>query len=284
MKKIKLNFIKFILIILFLSANSAIAHKSETHDPETFMDPVKCIPENERTPGQLKWDITVNKQFHRLSKRQVDCAIVEIKKLKKGQSELEKLLKQIEAAKSELEKRLANAAICADVNFNHKSSKKAILFTEPNSKSRKVADIKSGTNLLYISDSASQKKWSFVLLKNEDRCSPGYIQKEFISKKNEVVQQAPKEVKADLISITNPTWAKKEKLIIVPASGFITIKGFVDTNKIDQIIVNEKERQINNDDTFSFNIRVKDAGTEVRIVGNKQGDTKKTMTFLIKVE
>ena len=68
------------------------------------------------------------------------------------------------------------------------------------------------------------------------------------------------------------------------ASGFVTIKGFVDTNKIDQIIVNEKERQINNDDTFSFNIRVKDAGTEVRIVGNKQGDTKKTMTFLIKAE
>ena len=44
MKKIKLNFIKFILVILFLSANSAIAHKSETHDPETFMDPVTCIP------------------------------------------------------------------------------------------------------------------------------------------------------------------------------------------------------------------------------------------------
>ena len=188
------------------------------------------------------------------------------------------------AYESKLEKQLANSAICADINFNHKSSKQAILFTEPNSKSRKVADIKSGTNLLYISDSASKKKWSFVLLKNEDRCSPGYIKKEFISKKNEVVQQAPKEVKADLISITNPTWAKKEKLIIVSASGFVTIKGFVDTNKIDQIIVNEKERQINNDDTFSFNIRVKDAGTEVRIVGNKQGDTKKTMTFLIKVE
>ena len=81
-----------------------------------------------------------------------------------------------------------------------------------------------------------------------------------------------------MISITNPTWAKKEKLIIVSASGFVTIKGFVDTNKIDQIIVNEKERQINNDDTFSFNIRVKD-GTEVRIVGNKQGDTKNTDIF-----
>ena len=73
-------------------------------------------------------------------------------------------------------------------------------------------------------------------------------------------------------------------MIIVPASGFQTIKGFVDSSKIDQIIVNEKERQINNDDTFSFNIRVKDAGTEVRIVGNKKGVTKKTITFQIKVK
>ena len=178
MKKIELNFLRLIVIFLFLSANSAFAHKSATHDPETHMDPVKCIPESERTPGQLKWDIQVNKSTHRLSKRQMDCAIAEIQKLKKGQSELEQLLKEIEAAKSELEKELANAAICSDINFNHKSSKKTNLFAEPNSKSRKVADIKSGTNLLYISDSASQKKWSFVLLKNEDKCSPGYVQKE----------------------------------------------------------------------------------------------------------
>ena len=155
---------------------------------------------------------------------------------------------------------------------------------KPSLKSEKVADIKSGANLLYISDSASNKKWSFVLLKTDKKCSPGYIQKAFISKKNEVVQDVPITVKADLISITRPNWTKKEKLIIVPASGFITIKGFVDTNKIDQIIVNEKERQINNDDTFSFNIRVKDAGSEVRIVGNKKGQTKKTITFLIKVQ
>jgi hypothetical protein len=155
---------------------------------------------------------------------------------------------------------------------------------KPSLKSEKIADVKSGANLLYISDSSSQKKWSFVLLKTDKKCSPGYILKEFISKKNEVIKKAPKEVKADLISITKPNWTKKEKLIIVPASGFITIKGFVDTNKIDQIIVNDKERQINNDDTFSFNIRVKDAGSEVRIVGNKKGQTKKTITFLIKVQ
>ena len=135
-------------------------------------------------------------------------------------------------------------------------------------------------DLLVCFRSHLKKNGHLYFLKTDKKCSPGYIQKEFISKKNEVIKKAPKEVKADLISITKPNWTKKEKLIIVPASGFITIKGFVDTNKIDQIIVNEKERQINNDDTFSFNIRVKDAGSEVRIVGNKKGQTKKTITFL----
>ena len=57
--------------------------------------------------------------------------------------------------------------------------------------------------MLYVSDSSSQKKWSFVLLKTDKKCSPGYIQKQFISKKDEVVQEAPKEVKADPKSVAD---------------------------------------------------------------------------------
>jgi len=276
--------IKFLLIFFALSSTTVKAHKSDTHAPGSHFDPATCIQPEDRTPGQLKWDIYVNKQFHRLSKRQQECAIYNIQRLEQGIKEVTEDLENTKDENAKLQKSLENAALCSDINFNHKSKKGTKLFAKPNSKSNQIADVKSGSDLLYISDSSSQKKWSFVLLKNGEKCNPGYIQKEFISKKNEVIQLAPKEVKADLISITNPTWAKKEKLIIVSASGFVTIKGFVDTNKIDQIIVNEKERQINNDDTFSFNIRVKDAGTEVRIVGNKQGDTKKTMTFLIKAE
>ena len=281
--KISSNLIKFLLIFI-LCSSTAMAHKSKKHAPGSDFNPIVCTPEDERSKSQISHDKMVNNLFHRLSKLQQDCALYDIEQLKIGQSQLEQLLREIEEAKNKLEKELENAAICGDINFNHKSKKATKLFAKPSSKSNKVADVKSGADLLYVSDSSSQKKWSFVLLKTDKKCSPGYIQKKFVSKKNEVIIKPPKEVKADLISITKPDWSKKEKLIFVPASGFITIKGFVNTSKIDQIIVNEKERQINNDDTFSFNIRVKDAGTEVRIVGNKKGQTKKTMTFLIKVK
>ena len=261
-----------------------MAHKSKKHAPGSKFDPVVCIPPEERTQAQKTSDNLANNLFHRLSKLQQECAIFKIQQLEIGLDDATTTIDAITEENEQLTQSLENAALCSDISFNHKSKKGTKLFAKPSSKSNKVADVKSGADLLYVSDSSSQKKWSFVLLKNGKKCNPGYIQKEFISKKNEVIKKAPKEVKADLISITKPNWTKKEKLIIVPASGFITIKGFVDTNKIDQIIVNEKERQINNDDTFSFNIRVKDAGSEVRIVGNKKGQTKKTITFLIKVQ
>ena len=283
MNKILSNLIKLLLIFI-LCSSTAMAHKSKKHAPGSKFDPVVCIPPEERTQGQKTSDNLANDLFHRLSKLQQDCAIFKIQQLEKDSVTLTTTIDAITKENDELTQSLENAALCSDISFNHKSKKGTKLFAKPSSKSNKVADVKSGADLLYVSDSSSQKKWSFVLLKNGKKCNPGYIQKEFISKKNEVIKKAPKEVKADLISITKPNWTKKEKLIIVPASGFITIKGFVDTNKIDQIIVNEKERQINNDDTFSFNIRVKDAGSEVRIVGNKKGQTKKTITFLIKVQ
>ena len=283
MNKILINITKLFLLLTLLSS-VAIAHKSDTHAPGSHFDPASCIQTEDRTPGQLKWDIYVNKQFHRLSKRQQECAIYNIQRLEQGIKEAGETIEEITDENEQLQQSLENAALCADISFNHKSKKGTKLFAKPDSKSNKVADVKSGADLLYVSDSSSQKKWSFVLLKNGKKCNPGYIQKQFISKKDEVIKEAPKEVKADLISITKPSWSKKEKLIVVSASGFITIKGFVDSDKIDQIIVNEKERQINNDDTFSFNIRVKDAGTEVRIVGNKKGVTKKTITFQIKVK
>ena len=281
--KILSNLIKFLLIFI-LCSSTAMAHKSKKHAPGSKFDPVVCIPPEERTQAQKTSDNVANNLFHRLSKLQQECAIFKIQQLEIGLDDATTTIDAITEENEQLTQSLENAALCSDISFNHKSKKGTKLFAKPSSKSNKVADVKSGADLLYVSDSSSQKKWSFVLLKNGKKCNPGYIQKEFISKKNEVIKKAPKEVKADLISITKPNWTKKEKLIIVPASGFITIKGFVDTNKIDQIIVNEKERQINNDDTFSFNIRVKDAGSEVRIVGNKKGQTKKTITFLIKVQ
>ena len=98
MNKMLTNLIK-LLLILILSSSTAMAHKSKTHADGSHFDPASCIQPEDRTPGQLKFDLYFNKQFHRLSKRQQDCAIYNIEQLKFGKSELEKLLKEIEDAK-----------------------------------------------------------------------------------------------------------------------------------------------------------------------------------------
>jgi hypothetical protein len=273
--KILSNLIKFLLIFI-LCSSSAMAHKSKKHVPGTKFDPVVCIPEIDRTKSQILHDSQVN-FFHRLSKLQQDCAIFKIQQLETG-------LTTIKEENDKIKKQLSNAALCSDIYFNHKSKKSTKIYKKPDLKSGDIANVKLGADLLYVSDSSKNKNWAFVLLRDGKKCSPGYIEGKFIAKKDEIIKKAPVTIKADLISITKPKWVTKEKLILVPASGFVTIKGFVDSDKIDQIIVNEKERQINNDDTFTFNIRVKDAGSEVRIVGNKKGETKKTITFRIKVK
>jgi hypothetical protein len=273
--KILSNLIKFLLIFI-LCSSSAMAHKSKKHVPGTKFDPVVCIPEIDRTKSQILHDSQVN-FFHRLSKLQQDCAIFKIQQLETG-------LTTIKEENDKIKKQLSNAALCSDIYFNHKSKKSTKIYKKPDLKSGDIANVKLGADLLYVSDSSKNKNWAFVLLRDGKKCSSGYIEGKFIAKKDEIIKKAPVTIKADLISITKPKWVTKEKLILVPASGFVTIKGFVDSDKIDQIIVNEKERQINNDDTFTFNIRVKDAGSEVRIVGNKKGETKKTITFRIKVK
>ena len=273
--KILSNLIKFLLIFI-LCSSSAMAHKSKKHVPGTKFDPVVCIPEIDRTKSQILHDAQVN-FFHRLSKLQQDCAIFKTQQLETG-------LTTIKEENDKIKKQLSNAALCSDIYFNHKSKKSTKIYKKPDLKSGDIANVKLGADLLYVSDSSKNKNWAFVLLRDGKKCSPGYIEGKFIAKKDEIIKKAPVTIKADLISITKPKWVTKEKLILVPASGFVTIKGFVDSDKIDQIIVNEKERQINNDDTFTFNIRVKDAGSEVRIVGNKKGETKKTITFRIKVK
>ena len=153
--------IKFLVNFLFLfflfSSSVVFAHKSASHAPGSHFDPVKCIPESERTPGQLKWDIDVNKMFHRLSKRQQDCAIFRIQQLEQSQQESQDLIKQIKEENEKMLKSLQNSALCSDISFNHKSKSKAKLFSKPDTKSNKVSDIKEGASLLYVSDPLQQK-------------------------------------------------------------------------------------------------------------------------------
>ena len=75
MKKLILLAI-FTLFSLGLFSLNANAHKSKKHKP------LVCIPEEERTKEQLSTQKEMN-FFHRMSKLQQDCAILEIEKLKK---------------------------------------------------------------------------------------------------------------------------------------------------------------------------------------------------------
>ena len=69
----------------------------------------------------------VNKMFHRLSKRQQDCAIFRIQQLEQSQQESQDLIKQIKEENEKMLKSLQNSALCSDISFNHKSKSKAKL-------------------------------------------------------------------------------------------------------------------------------------------------------------
>ena len=89
MKKIFL-LVTFTLFSLGLFSLNANAHESKKHKP------LVCIPEEDRTEEQLSTEKTAN-FFHRMSKLQQDCAMLEIEKQKK---EIEKLKKEINRLKN----------------------------------------------------------------------------------------------------------------------------------------------------------------------------------------
>ena len=53
--------------------------------------------------------------------------------------------------------------------------------------------------------------------------------------------------------------------------------------KIDENYSNEEEEIINGDNTFTYILFVPNSGTEVRIVGNKNGKKVKELIFTVKV-
>ena len=89
MKKLILLAI-FTLFSLGLFSLNANAHPAKKHKP------LVCIPEEERTKQQLGAQKTAN-WFHRMTKLQQDCAMLEIEKQKK---EIEKLKKEINRLKN----------------------------------------------------------------------------------------------------------------------------------------------------------------------------------------
>ena len=277
MKKL-INSILFFTIIFSIFSifeyNEAFAHKSKNHKP------LICIPEEDRTEGQKR----TCKQllfFHRLCKLDQDCAILEIENKKE---EIKNKEKEIEAKQLEikdLKDEIGGLADCGDIPFNHKASANAKVYQKPSSKSKVVSNVTKGQEMLFIAPSQENKSWYYVKVKKDASCADGYVKQKFVIKKageDKVVKVGPK-----LIEINQPSWAKEDKLILIDAEGTVSITGAIQEGKIDKIIINEEEEIINSDNSFTFLLFVPMSGSEVRIIGNKNGKKVKELTFKVKV-
>ena len=253
MKKIFLLVI-FTLFSLGLFSLSANAHPAKKHKP------LVCIPEEERTKSQLSTQKTAN-WFHRMTKLQQDCAMLEI----------EKQRKKIE--------KIGELATCPSVPFNHLSSKDMNLFLKPDEKSKILEKIKKEQEMLFISE--PNQNWSYVSVKVDESCIEGFVIAKNIIAKDD--QDKSISVGSSLISIIEPSWKVQNKLISIDAEGTVSLIGAVQEGKIDQIIINEEEEDIQSDQSFSHLIFVPKGGAEVRIVGNKNGQKIKELIFKIKV-
>ena len=262
-----MNFIKSFSLLLFIFSfyiyfgiENSYAHPSKNHKP------LICIPEEDRTKTQLQRDKT-NNFFHRLSKLQQDCAMVELEKQKN----------QIE----ELEDKLGGVSDCGDIPFNHKSNNKTKIYKEASTKSDVVVEVEKNQELLFFAPSQKNKNWYYVKVRNDKICSDGYIQQKFVVKKEDqdtVVKVGPK-----LISIIQPNWEKEDELILINAEGTVSITGAIQEGKIDEIIINEQEEIINADNTFTYLLFVPNSGAEIRIIGNKNGKKVKELSFKVRV-
>ena len=262
-----MNYMKSFSLLLFLFSfliyfgiENSYAHPSKNHKP------LICIPEEDRTKTQLQRDKT-NNFFHRLSKLQQDCAMVELEKQKN----------QIE----ELEDKLGGVSDCGDIPFNHKSNNKTKIYKEASTKSDVVVEVKKNQELLIFAPSQKNKNWYYVKVRNDKICSDGYIQQKFVVKKEDqdtVVKVGPK-----LISIIQPNWEKEDELILINAEGTVSITGAIQEGKIDEIIINEQEEIINADNTFTYLLFVPNSGAEIRIIGNKNGKKVKELSFKVRV-
>ena len=262
-----MNYMKSFSLLLFLFSfliyfgiENSYAHPSKNHKP------LICIPEEDRTKTQLQRDKT-NNFFHRLSKLQQDCAMVELEKQKN----------QIE----ELEDKLGGVSDCGDIPFNHKSNNKTKIYKEASTKSDVVVEVEKNQELLFFAPSQKNKNWYYVKVRNDKICSDGYIQQKFVVKKEDqdtVIKVGPK-----LISIIQPNWEKEDELIIINAEGTVSITGAIQEGKIDEIIINEQEEIINADNTFTYLLFVPNSGAEIRIIGNKNGKKVKELSFKVRV-
>lgn len=262
--------------VFIFNADDAFAHliNGKKHKP------IRCVLPEDRDILTKQYCKQMLKS-HRLCRAEEHCALLRIEKLKENVDDANKVITETKQKLNATEQELLGTATCGDLVFNHKTSKKTSLHILPNKKSKKIAELEKDKDLLFISPSSKNKNWYFVKIKKENKCADGFIEQKFVVKKageDKVVKVGPK-----LIEINQPNWSEEGKLILIDAEGTVSITGAVQEGKIDQIIVNEEEEMINSDNSFTFLLFVPSSGSEVRIIGNKNGKKVKELTFKVKV-
>ena len=274
-KSITLNLLLVLILVFVFNLNDAYAHLIDGKEHK----PIKCVPPEKRdfiTKNYCK----VQLKNHRLCRAEEHCAILRIQKLEENVEDAKEEIIETKQKLNATEEELLGTATCGDLIFNHKANKKTSLYILPDKKSKKVADIEKNKDLLFISPSSKNKNWYFVKIRRENTCADGFIEQKFVVKKagEDIVVKVDK-----LIEINQPSWTEEDKLILIDAEGTASITGAIQEGKIDQIIINEEEEIINTDNSFTFLLFVPSSGSEVRIIGNKNGKKVKELTFKVKV-
>jgi len=259
-------FITILILTFIFCINNAYSHKKNVDGKMVEHEPITCkLPEKRN--NLEKYFCKMQLKQHRLCKLEEHCAILEIEKLQKENEEQGEKLKGV--------------GDCGDMPFNHKASTNSKIYIKANKNSKVIANVKKNQALLFYAVSTKNKKFSRVKIRKEGICAEGYIESKLLVKNQEedvVVKVGPK-----LIEIIDPSWAKEGKLILVDAEGTVSITGAVQDGKIDQIIINDEEELINDDNSFTYLIFVPNSGTEVRIIGNKNGKKVKELIFKVRV-
>ena len=253
MKKITLSAIITILSVLLMNTN-IYAHPAKKHKP------IKCIPQEELTRAQKDWQKSLN-FMHRLTKNQQNCLMLEL-----------------EAKQKEIEN-VEDLAKCPSIPFNHYALKDSDIFLEEDEKSKVIKKIKKNEKILFISE--GKQNWNYITVKDGDNCITGYIKSNFVVANQEIDRDVS--TGSELVSIFDPKWKSKNKLMSVPSAGAVSIIGAIKEGAVDEIIINEEEEIIQSDNSFSHLIFVENEGTEVRIIANKAGKKVKELIFKIKV-
>ena len=228
---------------------------------------IKCIPEEKRRQGQINWCKWYKRTFKgKLCKLDLDCLKVKSQRTEEENKRLE----------TENQKQ----AICAHFSYKHIAKSNTYLLKEPKEGSLQVVKIKKGAELSFMQRVEGNQSWMLVADKG---CDQGYINEKFVRGRDDVVQETTEVVtvsKNEVIRLISPKWAKKNKLIIVPSSGFFDIEGAV-SKSVDQITLNDEDLIIENDRSFGETLLIKNEDLDIRIVAYKDGEQLGKLIFKI---